>query len=80
MSQCWCWSNLISNLRFELGSEDFWFLGYLYIDNTFFFLIVGDPFNVDIQGLGKTESVQELGRQARPTLDLGRGGCFGGEG
>lgn len=39
---------------------------------------VGDPFNVDAQGLGRVKSAPELGRQARwvgrgPTPDPGRG-------
>lgn len=77
MSQCWCWNNIISNLRrFELESEDFWFLGVWIL----IILFVVE----DIQGLGKVESAQELGRECpgieearwlgcRPTPDPQRG-------
>lgn len=40
-----------------------WVLDFLLFG--FCFVIVGDPFRVDIQGLGRVESALKLGRQTR---------------
>ena len=62
------WLRIGSQTRKERGKTKGFFVGGCYCwwpRWVFVVVVVGDPFNVDAQGLGSVGSVQELGGQAR---------------